>query len=553
MGGKKMGGGRQEEEEGEADRKKKKQQEEEERKNKTAIGTTVTPSPSPASTVAVNRAAPLNQDEEEGTRFSAKQLADKMRYFTYPAVLWKLARLGWMDQGTAKAMVDNLDEECMDVGRKSRQEFLCRLIDSVWDPECDCPNCVREGKSKKEKVFTWDMFEGAREGAYEVLWETVFELTNDRLQTANRKGELRPLGYDRWEEGRKLQWKKKAKDALKRCMLMNGRMHAAMDAAEGTVVTDGNNEEDELPALQIKVLLKYLVEVFEEEGVYKCMDEALEAVEEGMEKEAFGEPRALTFVRQWHGKTCEEWEAWMAGDKRREKATLAGPTQFAVPDTDDEQDEGDDKVRVRRFIHLTELACFQELVHRGLMTKKKAKAAIETMDRKGYNQEGIKQFILGMMYENCEKAASAEKKPHQRETNLYIVLGDQLFGNEGMDKAMARVDEPETFRAVPRLSILIQYLGVRFDRKVVNQCVDAAMWDLEDAMEEETFGPRQTRMKTMAMRAAALNGKGRRKEGAAKEREGARGGGRRGEAAAGGGRGAGGRGRREESGRKHAG
>jgi hypothetical protein len=410
-----------------------------------------------------------------------------------------------------------------------------------------------EGKSKKEKVFTWDMFEGAREGAYEVLWETVFELTNDRLQTANRKGELRPLGYDRWEEGRKLQWKKKAKDALKRCMLMNGRMHAAMDAAEGTVVTDGNNEEDELPALQIKVLLKYLVEVCEEEGVYKCMDEALEAVEEGMEKEAFGEPWALTFVRQWHGKTCEEWEAWMAGDKRREKATLAGPTQFAVPDTDDEQDEADDKVRVRRFIHLTELACFQELVHRGLMTKKKAKAAIETMDRKGYNQEGIKQFILGMMYENCEKAASAEKKPHQRETNLYIVLGDQLFGNEGMDKAMARVDEPETFRAVPRLSILIQYLGVRFDRKVVKQCVDAAMWDLEDAMEEETFGPRQTRMKTMAMRAAALNGKGRRKEGAAKEREGARGGGRRGEAAAGGGRGAGGRGRREESGRKHAG
>jgi Mrp family chromosome partitioning ATPase len=87
VGGKKMEGGRQEEEEGEAHRKKKKPQEEEERKNKTAIGTTVTPSPSPASTVAVNRAAPLNQDEEEGIRLSAKQLADKMRYFTYPAVL----------------------------------------------------------------------------------------------------------------------------------------------------------------------------------------------------------------------------------------------------------------------------------------------------------------------------------------------------------------------------------------------------------------------------------------------------------------------------------
>lgn len=203
----------------------------------------------------------------------------------------------------------------------------------------------------------------------------------------------------------------------------------------------------------------------------------------------------------------------MVGDKRREK----GPTQSAVPDMDDEQDEADDKVRLRRFTHLTELACFQELVQRGLMTKKKAKAAIEAMDRKGYNQEGIKQFLLDLMYDICEKAASAEKKPHQREFSklMYamvrrvaemclwseliesverkmvdaikhdsvrpegvwpgksgekgalIVLVQQLYQNERMDTAMARLDEPDTFQAVPRLSILIQYFGVKFDSKVV--------------------------------------------------------------------------------------
>lgn len=92
---------------------------------------TTPPTAAPAPTAAVKGAAAPNQDEEHGTRFSAEQLADRMRYLTYPAVLWKLVRLGWMDQGTARSMIDTLDEECGDVGRKSRQEFLCGLIDSV--------------------------------------------------------------------------------------------------------------------------------------------------------------------------------------------------------------------------------------------------------------------------------------------------------------------------------------------------------------------------------------------------------------------------------------
>lgn len=375
----------------------------------------------------------------------------------------------------------------------------------MCDPECDCPNCEREGRGEKEKVFTWQMFEGAREGAYDVLWETVLELMNGGLKTAVREGELRPLGYDGWEEGRKLEWKKKAIDVLWDCMIGNQRMHKVMDAAEGTIVVDGKNDEEELPALQVKVLLKYLVEVFEEEDVYKCMDEALKAAEEGMEEKAFGEPRTLTELRLLSGKSCVEWEAWMAGDKKKEKATLAGPRQSAVPEMHDEVEKQDDKLRTRRFIHLTELACFQELAQKGLMSKKKAKAAIEAMDSKGYNQEGVKQFLLFVMHQICEKAALPEKKPHQREfsrlmyktvrrvaetclwdelmervqgkmivaikqesvrpggfwafepreKDAIIALRERMFENEGMDKAMARVDEPDTFLAVARISILI--------------------------------------------------------------------------------------------------
>ena len=39
------------------------------------------------------------------------------------------------------------------------------------------------------------------------------------------------------------------------------------------------------------------MKLFEEEDVFKCMEEALDAVEETIEKEAFGKPRALTVRR----------------------------------------------------------------------------------------------------------------------------------------------------------------------------------------------------------------------------------------------------------------
>ena len=86
MGGKKKEGARQEEQK--------------ERNHTRAAETTMTPSSAPASAADV-KTAPPDEGEKEDTRFSAKQLADRMRYFTYPAVLWKLVRHGYIDQCSA--------------------------------------------------------------------------------------------------------------------------------------------------------------------------------------------------------------------------------------------------------------------------------------------------------------------------------------------------------------------------------------------------------------------------------------------------------------------
>lgn len=409
-------------------------------------------------------AAAADVDEGEGKkrRLSAAQLSSRLRYLTYPAILWEFVCHGMLNQACAKAIIEKLDEECGDKGRKTRQEYLHFMIQGILDG--DNEEALGGEKKKKKKMggkkkeagegFTWKIFRGLREMGYTHLFQELLDQMEYSLLIAVYEEDLRPLGYEE-DEGEEVDQsvgrvEEEVKGAVLKCLHGDARVSAAVVAAEAAVMGDGRikNKDEEVPVRRLEVVLKFLVEVFDEEEVYKCVNEALDELESTVEEQAFGEPRALTVRRCRAGDAgWAEWEAWMARDKeedverdmmtmeeeptgamparcppafldalQKEESSASAATAAAARDTaDDGNDDAGDEARTTRFHHLTELAFFQEIVQRGLISKATARHVVEVMDRLCHDPEASKQYILKFLQQVCEKAATPEKRPHQKE------------------------------------------------------------------------------------------------------------------------------------------
>jgi hypothetical protein len=258
-----------------------------EMEKKTATGT---PLPGPPS-LRATATAPADQaeDEEEalcshdppcsGNICSTGGRVKRFIRLTEIACYRELVRREIVSQNRAKALIKKMDEVCPDGGVADL--FVLTGLQAI------CEGRARDLTKPLEDHRL--LHRGVKKTAHESMWkELKVELMRRMVSAIKGKG-LRPVGYEGEDE-------RGAVSVLFKTLIDNEQLDREMERwrTEPVVRVQGQGNPVVEAVAQLGALTEHVAETWEKEAVWMCILEAMDRLEDLMESEALGGPRAKT-------------------------------------------------------------------------------------------------------------------------------------------------------------------------------------------------------------------------------------------------------------------